>query len=330
MKDGFGLAAKNSIGYAKVSPGLLALPFVFNSDQKQFQEGGTMSKKTKLTLIILMTVAVSGWAYFFSFIQEQGLPVSGVDTAVSVSVNNREYFISAAIVQVNLLAKKRSINFIDATRNFVRENSDHGDGPWFEQHASDYPYVIRMLYLTSIGDKMAERPVLQCGNHAATMATILNQKGYVYRFVRALSGKHNPLQDHVILEVFNKDTDRWELHDPNYNVKYVYAKTREVASLSEVAMADDLAQSIIPCVVGNDRDCGWETNDAGKLLTNGYYSAFEIQGRNIIFLNHNRADFSRLTRMKLEPKVEVPLREAFLRGVTGTGYPLTTIEIGKP
>lgn len=234
-----------------------------------------------------------------------------------------------AVVEIKKLAAKRSVNFIDATRNYVRENSDHGDGPWFDKYATKYDYVVKMLYLESVGSPNAERPVLQCAPHAYAMATILQHEGYRFRFVRALSSFHNPMEDHVTLEVLNKETGGWELHDPNYNVKYVFAQSKQTASLFDVATARNIYSDLIPCVVGNFGSCGWDSNDARKLLKASYYSGFEVQGYGTIFFNNDRADFKRLVSIKGGTKEQLSLREAFLRTATSVSHPLTVIDIAQ-
>ena len=144
---------------------------------------------------------------------------------------------------------EQNVSFIEAVRFYVRENSEHN---YRESPIDDYENIIVNIYKASQGER--EKEVLLCGEIAYTMAHILNKFGHEYRFIRVgyVLGGHKATRerflDHVVLEVKNKDTGKYELHDPDFNVHYVKADDPDMTPLSveEMYLTKNIDQEVIP------------------------------------------------------------------------------------
>jgi hypothetical protein len=136
-----------------------------------------------------------------------------------------------------------------ATQKFVNNNSIHGVSP---------PYCD--LWKEECKDQMAEafndaveggkKPDVFCSHRAFVMRLILSY-GYGLK-TRRVNLVNRTMSGHVMVEVYNPDTQRWELYDPDY---YIYYQTGgKVLSLEDVIRLDP-ENDYVPC---SSKGCGWE------------------------------------------------------------------------
>ena len=152
--------------------------------------------------------------------------------------------------KITAIMIEQNVSFIEATRFYVRANSEHN---YRESPIDDYKNIIENIYKASQGE--GDKETLLCGEIAYTMAHILNKFGYdQFHFIRlgyVLGGqkaKQERFADHIVLEVKNKDTGKYELHDPDFNVHYVRKDDKSMTPLSaeEMYLTQDIDQTVIP------------------------------------------------------------------------------------
>lgn len=118
---------------------------------------------------------------------------------------------------------------ISAIRNWVNTNSVHLIDDEHDSYAFHVPTAIKKL--NEFNDGAGSRPHLSCGPRAYAMKEILDAMGIESRIIDLFVIRENGSPDsHTLIEVFNNETDRWELQDPDFNVVYVSSISRAILS----------------------------------------------------------------------------------------------------
>jgi hypothetical protein len=186
---------------------------------------------------------------------------------------------------INAYAASRELPIIDAAREFVYANSDHGDGLWYQTYGNDNAYVLESLYRTASGDTTATRPQLLCGNRAEAMQAILGDLGIRSRTIYVFSKYSGALMGHVYLEVMNPTTGSWEIQDPDYNVAYEYEDGRRLGAAALIAGAD--FSRIYPI---NATSRGWGAGDVKNLLDGQFYDVAFSPTEGMLYYNKQASD----------------------------------------
>jgi hypothetical protein len=182
-------------------------------------------------------------------------------------------------------AEARSLPIIDAVREFVYENSDHGEGIWNQKHANDNVYVLEHLYRTAIGDSSAERPELLCGHRSAAMQLLLGNFGIRSRTIYLYSEYSGPFMGHVFLEVMNPVTGRWEIQDPDYNVAYEYEDGRRLGIADLIAIPD--FSTVYPV---NAVARGWVAAKVEPLMIGAFFNVAFSPTEGMLYYNQQALD----------------------------------------
>lgn len=159
-----------------------------------------------------------------------------------------------AIVTLILEQQPRSeTEFIDMVRNFVRENSFIIEGQP-DENAFNTSIVLQRL-LAHYFSPNSQLPRLNCLPQSLAMAEILAHAGIESRLVE-LTLKRS-FAKHVVLEVFNPETQQWEVQDALANVYYLKSDG-QLASAVELVAINSL-ENITP--VSLNGSYGWKETD---------------------------------------------------------------------
>jgi hypothetical protein len=160
------------------------------------------------------------------------------------------------LVQADKTPSKTEL--IDGVRSFVFHNSVHKVDEEFEQYKSDIHYLLERMIQTA--EKENPPPHSACGPRTIAMRIILAHAGIQSRIVEVYSDNYDQLVSHVFLEVFNPDSQRWEVQDPDLNIYYVHKETGERLSVMELCFGD--LEQAVPV---SDETRGWEESGVQNL-----------------------------------------------------------------
>lgn len=119
---------------------------------------------------------------------------------------------------------------IDAVHRFIQTNSILDQQKTYN---ADYSDAIDLMFNYAQGETQ-EQPFLQCDGRSTAMLTTLRELGIESRLVFLYRPVPGYLSQHTTLDVFNPETQRWELHDLNWDFYYVDADTQERVSAERV------------------------------------------------------------------------------------------------
>lgn len=183
---------------------------------------------------------------------------------------------------------------ISSIRNWVNANSVHLIDDEHDSYAFHVPTVIKKLHDFNVG--VCSRPHLSCGPRAYAMKEILDamliESRIVDLFVIRDDGSPN---SHTLIEVFNGESQHWELHDPDFNVCYSALNQLKVVAVDE---ALNLWPSIGYCTNGFLVEN--PINLAGTLrlfFSLGVLYRYSYQGEKSCFLTMRKLD--ELKRLKI-------------------------------
>lgn len=148
---------------------------------------------------------------------------------------------------------------IDFIRNFINTNSIHKIDEEHEKYYKNIPKVLRMMYnYYKTGTNV---PHLSCGPRSYAMKSVLNNMGIKSRIIQLFSDDYDAVQGHIFLEVFNRDTNRWEVQDPDYNICYKESNGSERLSAARLIFGN--LENVVPCSYDNVR--GWKQNKVAHI-----------------------------------------------------------------
>jgi len=199
-----------------------------------------------------------------------------------------EKFAKLSLPLVDELAKELDVSYVEAARVFVFRNTDHDmESDWYHAHAEDLPYVLEHLYKTAISATDSERPDLACGWRVKAMQSLLDAKEiksdtiYLYND----TGSDPNQGSHVVIEADNPETGRLEVHDVDFNVKYL-RRDGVTASLRDL-MTEDVPSSFDIC---DEEECFSERVMNTTVARNDYYKGVYYRDRDVFVLNREKFD----------------------------------------
>jgi|GEM_PF-3562877 len=189
------------------------------------------------------------------------------------------------------LAKELGISYVDAARVFVFSNTDHDmESDWYRDHARDLPYVLEQLFKTAISAPDAERPDLACGYRVEAMKHLLKVAGvsadtvYLYND----TGTDPNQNSHVILEVLNPSSNRREVHDVDFNAKYLLADGM-TASLSDLLTAN-VPDTFKIC---DEKGCMTDRLMKTAVAQDDFYKGVYYRNRDVFVLSRSKFDIEK-------------------------------------
>lgn len=133
---------------------------------------------------------------------------------------------------------REKINFI---RNWINCHSVHLIDKEHDTYAFNVAEVL--VRLNQYALNKAEKPHLSCGPRAYVMKAILDALGIESRIIdlfglTELDEGRLKVSPHTLIEVYENDTRKWVLQDPDFNVAYSNAISGEYLSAKEMLLAE--------------------------------------------------------------------------------------------
>lgn len=121
-------------------------------------------------------------------------------------------------------------------RNWVNTHSVHLIDDEHDSYAFDVPRVLEKLWLRSSG--IIDKPHLSCGPRAYAMKEIVDALGIESRIIDIFAINDKSIRSHTLLEVFDRQQQRWIMQDPDFNVYYILQSNARVLSALEMLSED--------------------------------------------------------------------------------------------
>lgn len=196
------------------------------------------------------------------------------------------------LAEIAALVRSRAvvegISNADALRIFLSTNSTHSNGAWWAEHSSDWRYVAEHLYKTATGAPDAERPEMLCGNYVDFYSAIGSYLGIACRSVWTFAQINGTLTGHAYLEVFDPNSGKWTIQDPDYNVAYVDLATGNRAGIIDIVTA----LSVGKFAPTNNIVTGWTETSSDALRLGNFYSAVFLPSEAKLYLSLDASDAS--------------------------------------
>jgi len=181
---------------------------------------------------------------------------------------------------------------LDFIRTWVNRNSVHEMDDEHYSYASKVHVVVPMLWRRHLSQ--GDAPHLACGSRAYAMKSILDRLGIHSRVIDVMrSNLARPLLEsdsHTFIEAWNKETESWEIQDPDLDVAYRHVATGKRLSVFEMVLGNlEHAEPV------NDRGHGWRGLD---MYPNRQYFRFAVYRlsyvgeRSLAVVNYDRLDSS--------------------------------------
>jgi hypothetical protein len=169
------------------------------------------------------------------------------------------------------------------TRDFIHHNTNitpQGDATY----AGDFSDAAQLIFDYSQG--AGEAPQLYCDGMSTAMLTVFREVGIESRLIFLYSEVSDWFSQHTFLEVFNPDTQQWEVHDSSYNLYFVDTVTGERASIERLVFGD--LETLVGCTT--DGTC---SREALSDSVEKYLSAFRTgHVPDEVWINPNRLNIS--------------------------------------
>lgn len=146
---------------------------------------------------------------------------------------------------------------IDTLMAFVHNNSEHNIDDEFWSDFRNKPRTLDKFLAYARGQS-DDPPNMKCSTRSKLLLPLLEKAGYEARMIDMFKYKSG-YNSHVVVEVKNDRTKKWELYDPTYQIYWKNSGTGERASLRDLVFSGDF--TFTPC---HDKDrCGYNRADHG-------------------------------------------------------------------
>lgn len=170
---------------------------------------------------------------------------------------------------------------IDAVHRFINQNSLSKKQL---SYAPDFSDAVQIMYDHSQG-LSSEMPQLQCDGRSTAMHTILRELGIESRLVFLYQAVPGWIAEHTVLEVFNPDTQYWQVHDLSDDIYYAAGASR--IRVDAESMLFGPHDSIVGCPISGG-PCSAELSASGL----GFFSAIRYGFAYELWVNPDRFDLS--------------------------------------
>lgn len=121
----------------------------------------------------------------------------------------------------------------DTIRDFIFQNSEHSEDEEFYEHWRDVPLMYSKL-IAYLNDKENNEPVhLECSTRSTLAVNMLHSLGIETRSVSIYRQTEN-YPGHTFYEIYNTETQRWEIQDPDFNIFWRDKKNNRRASIYDM------------------------------------------------------------------------------------------------
>lgn len=170
---------------------------------------------------------------------------------------------------------------IDAVHLFINQNSLSKTQLRYD---ADFGDAVQLMYDHSQG-LSKEMPQLQCDGRSTAMLTILKELGIESRLIFLYKSDPGWLSEHTVLEVFNPDTQYWQVHDLSIDI--YYAAVESGIRVDAESMLFGAHDGIHGCPIAGGA-CSADLSAAGL----AYFSALRYGFSYEVWVNPDRFDLS--------------------------------------
>ena len=171
---------------------------------------------------------------------------------------------------------------VDRVHQFVQVNSLVD---LQKEYDADYGDAIELMFNYSQGFSI-ERPSLLCDGRSTAMLTILRELGIESRLVFLYSPVPGYLAQHTVLEVFNPEQQRWQVHDLARDFYYVDMTSLERVSAARILFGP--RKNLAGCPISGG-DCNTQVIQESI----GYFDALRYGWTFELWVNPDRFPVSR-------------------------------------
>jgi hypothetical protein len=182
------------------------------------------------------------------------------------------------IAEQGLTSSRELFDFI---RHWMYENTLLGEELLI--YAPDYSDAAQQMYEHSLGN--GELPQMYCNGISTTMLTVLWELGYESRLVFLYGEVEGWISQHTVLEIFNPDTQSWEVHDGTRDSYFIEKSSGERVAIDALVFAQ--LENYDACTGGA---CGYE---AGMNHLIPRLGAFRYGYSSEVWVNPDRLNMSR-------------------------------------
>jgi hypothetical protein len=235
------------------------------------------------TVIAVHLMVVAAAAGAFAWLRLHGNQ-DGSRTPIAATSGSLQAEAAPIAALVRQTAGPKKSEQIRIAREFIFQHSLHKIDAEHDRYGLDTPAVLGMLlHHQQTGQ---EPPHLSCGPRALAMKAVLDALAIESRVVQVFSDDFDVVSSHTFLEVYDDDAHRWVVHDPDYDLSYVDARTGEPVPLMRLIMGD--LRWIAPV---SARGRGWAVHNAECLKTH-YFEAAKYRAADgdcdVILVNADR------------------------------------------
>jgi hypothetical protein len=130
---------------------------------------------------------------------------------------------------------------IDFTRSWMFQNTLIGEELLI--YAPDYSDAAQMMFSHSLGE--GETPQMYCNGISTTLLTVLRELGIDSRLIFLYGEVSGWFSQHTVLEVFNPDTQGWEIHDGTRDYYFIDTETMERIPIERIVF--DTLEKVQAC-----------------------------------------------------------------------------------
>ena len=174
-----------------------------------------------------------------------------------------------------------SFEIANYTRDFIHHNTNitrQGD------YDADYSDAMQQVFNHSQGT--GDAPELYCDGMSTGMLTTFLELGIESRLVFLYGQASGWYSQHTFLEVFNSDTQRWEVHDPTFNLYFMDTETGERVDVERMVFGD--IETLVGC--NTDGTCSQAALQDSVVNFLGAFRTGHDTGE--IWINPNRINIS--------------------------------------
>ena len=204
--------------------------------------------------VILTSITINIFLGLIIYQKHSVRPVVKVESNLSPDAEKYSKYIELIRRYINSQEFVSESEKIDFVRNWIYKNSIHEiDSSYNLKDAFNTPKVLSMLWKSH--EAKAKRVRLTCGPRAAAMKYILDKLHLKSRIVMIFTADSEQLASHTFLEVFNTESNKWETHDPDFNIFYIDKKTQDRIATFRLVFGD--LNSLVPV---SENGQGWKLN----------------------------------------------------------------------
>lgn len=155
---------------------------------------------------------------------------------------------------INETTPQNKTELIDRIRTYIHDNSCHKEFTPYHAQVATYLdkrfQVLEDIYNFKHGNSF--KPELSCTPRSWAMQEIVRSYDIPFRVINLYftEERKNQLTSHTFLEVYNTDTKKWEIHDPDANIFYTDSLGNRLSSL-EIMHTQDKTK-IVVCKTASD------------------------------------------------------------------------------